>query len=297
MRLRLATNNQATRRKEYKKLPSAFKQQPICTPLATTKNKIIYKTICSNFFSVLRLLGSRQVVTQCLSYLNELCNVLYVPSLGSKKRAWTSTQSPPNKTACSDGSNSFPLLLTYGVVKVYAILGPAWNHQKRKKKTRKKTKKNEKNSRFFTCFGFFKNLLRGGPGTTKDGKKRKKMKKTKKNEKNSRFFLRFWIFQKWAKNQPFWWPPRFFDPNEGTYRTLHNSFNGTNTVSRPGESREGEGREKKCSDGSNSGSGKLSYLEQVLRQARKTGGGQTVRSDNQDDTDENKRRRQTSPLT
>ena len=28
------------------------------------------------------------------------------------------------------------------------------------------------------------------------------------------------------------------------YRTFHNSFNGTNTVLRPGESREGEGRKK-----------------------------------------------------
>ena len=34
-------------------------------------------------------------------------------------------------------------------------------------------------------------------------------------------------------------------PNAGTYRTLHNSFNGTNTVLRPRESREGEGRKKK----------------------------------------------------
>ena len=33
-------------------------------------------------------------------------------------------------------------------------------------------------------------------------------------------------------------------PNAGTYRTLHNSFNDTNTVLRPGESREGEGRKK-----------------------------------------------------
>jgi hypothetical protein len=49
-------------------------------------------------------------------------------------------------------------------------------------------------------------LLRGGPGTTKDEKKRKKMKK---KTKKTRGFLRFWIFQKWAKNQPFWWPPRF----------------------------------------------------------------------------------------
>ena len=37
----------------------------------------------------------------------------------------------------------------------------------------------------------------------------------------------------------------FWLPNEGTYRTLHNSFNGTNTVLRPGESREGEGRKKR----------------------------------------------------
>ena len=35
-------------------------------------------------------------------------------------------------------------------------------------------------------------------------------------------------------------------PNAGIYRTLHNSFNGTNTVLRPGESREGEGRKKKA---------------------------------------------------
>ena len=35
-------------------------------------------------------------------------------------------------------------------------------------------------------------------------------------------------------------------PNAGTYRTLHNSSNGTNTVLRPGESREGEGRKKNC---------------------------------------------------
>ena len=32
-----------------KKLPSTgFKQQPICTPLAPTRNKIIYKTACSD---------------------------------------------------------------------------------------------------------------------------------------------------------------------------------------------------------------------------------------------------------
>ena len=33
-------------------------------------------------------------------------------------------------------------------------------------------------------------------------------------------------------------------PNEECCCTLHNSFNGTNTVLRPGESREGEGRKK-----------------------------------------------------
>ena len=38
---------------------------------------------------------------------------------------------------------------------------------------------------------------------------------------------------------------KYQNPNEGTYGTLHNSFNGTNTVLRPGESREGEGRKKK----------------------------------------------------
>ena len=34
-------------------------------------------------------------------------------------------------------------------------------------------------------------------------------------------------------------------PNAGCCCTLHNSFNGTNTVLRPGESREGEGRKRK----------------------------------------------------
>ena len=50
MRLLLAANNQATRRKRNnKKLPSTgFKQQPICTPLAPTRNKIIYKTASSD---------------------------------------------------------------------------------------------------------------------------------------------------------------------------------------------------------------------------------------------------------
>ena len=66
---------------------------------------------------------------------------------------------------------------------------------------------------FFTCFGFFQNLLRGGPGTTKDKKNENKMKKnerkTKKKTKKTPGFLRFWIFKKLAKNRPFWWPPRF----------------------------------------------------------------------------------------
>ena len=34
-------------------------------------------------------------------------------------------------------------------------------------------------------------------------------------------------------------------PNAGTCSIVHNSFKGTNTVLRPGESREGEGRKKK----------------------------------------------------
>ena len=50
MRLLLAANNQPTRRNEIIKsyLKTGFKQQPICTPLATTRNKIIYKTACSD---------------------------------------------------------------------------------------------------------------------------------------------------------------------------------------------------------------------------------------------------------
>ena len=36
-------------KRNHKKLPSTgFKQQPICTPLAPTRNKIIYKTACSD---------------------------------------------------------------------------------------------------------------------------------------------------------------------------------------------------------------------------------------------------------
>ena len=42
-------------------------------------------------------------------------------------------------------------------------------------------------------------------------------------------------------------PRSLLTPQCGTYRTLHNSFNGTNTVLRPGESREGEGRKKRTS--------------------------------------------------
>ena len=50
MRLLLAANNQHTRRNEIIKsyLKTGFKQQPICTPLAPTRNKIIYKTACSD---------------------------------------------------------------------------------------------------------------------------------------------------------------------------------------------------------------------------------------------------------
>ena len=48
MGLLLAANNQATRRNDNKKLTSSgFKQQPICTPLAPTRNKID-KTACSD---------------------------------------------------------------------------------------------------------------------------------------------------------------------------------------------------------------------------------------------------------
>ena len=50
MRLLLAANNQPTRRNEIIKsyLKTGFKQQPICTPLAPIRNKIIYKTACSD---------------------------------------------------------------------------------------------------------------------------------------------------------------------------------------------------------------------------------------------------------
>ena len=39
---------QETQRNNKKLTSSGFKQQPICTPLAPTRNKIIYKTACSN---------------------------------------------------------------------------------------------------------------------------------------------------------------------------------------------------------------------------------------------------------
>ena len=114
----------------------------------------------------------------------------------------------------------------------------AGNHQKRKKnekkwkKTGKKTKKTRKKLEVFYVFLIFQTLAKnrqfwwpprfsggGGPGITKKEtnrkKKRKNMKtkwkkreeKRKKHEKNSVFYV-FCIFQKWAKNRPFWWPPR-----------------------------------------------------------------------------------------
>ena len=50
MRLLLAANNQPTRGNEIIKsyLKTGFKQQPICAPLAPTRNKIIYKTAYSD---------------------------------------------------------------------------------------------------------------------------------------------------------------------------------------------------------------------------------------------------------
>ena len=57
----------------------------------------------SVFFSVRRLLGSRQVVTQCFCHLNELCSIV-CPALGSQKRAWTSTQSNMSKLGCTPGN-------------------------------------------------------------------------------------------------------------------------------------------------------------------------------------------------
>ena len=67
----------------------------LMTDKATRAEAMQHHNMASSnqFFSVRRLLGSRQVVTQCLCHLNELCNVLHVPSLGYQKRAWTSTQS------------------------------------------------------------------------------------------------------------------------------------------------------------------------------------------------------------
>ena len=47
-----------------------------------------------HFFSVRRLLGSRQVVTQCLCQLNELCSILHSLLFGSLKREHGPLQSP-----------------------------------------------------------------------------------------------------------------------------------------------------------------------------------------------------------
>ena len=111
--------------------------------------------------------------------------------------------------------------------------GTTKNEKKRKKmkKNGKKRKKHEKNSRFFTCFWFFKHWQKIGnfgglraslgeegresPKRKQIGKKNEKTwkpneKNEKKNEKDmkkTRSFL-ICIFQKWAKNRPFWWPPR-----------------------------------------------------------------------------------------
>ena len=38
--------------------------------------------------------------------------------------------------------------------------------------------------------------------------KKNEKKHEKKHEKKTEVFYVFWIFQKWAKNRPFWWPPR-----------------------------------------------------------------------------------------
>ena len=49
MSLLLAAKSSHQTQRNHKKLTSSgFKQQPICTPLAPTRNKIIYKTACSD---------------------------------------------------------------------------------------------------------------------------------------------------------------------------------------------------------------------------------------------------------
>ena len=47
-----------------------------------------------HFFSVRRLLGSRQAVTQCLCQLNELCSILHRLLFGSLKREHGPLRSP-----------------------------------------------------------------------------------------------------------------------------------------------------------------------------------------------------------
>ena len=59
----------------------------------------------SVFFSFLRLLGSRQVVTQCLCHWTN-CAKSCMSRIGSRKRAWTSTQSNMSKQGCQAGKKT-----------------------------------------------------------------------------------------------------------------------------------------------------------------------------------------------
>ena len=93
-----------------------------------------------SFFSVLRLLGSRQVVTQCLCHWTNCAKSCMFPR---QKRAWTSTQSNRPKLRCHQGTK------------------PANNHNQTNKiktatkntnKTNKKTKTNNENPPpWWTC--------------------------------------------------------------------------------------------------------------------------------------------------
>ena len=67
MRLLLAANNEATRRKEIIKsyLQTGFKQQSICIPLAATRNQIIYKTASSGPENLLKTGFAQKGLPSC----------------------------------------------------------------------------------------------------------------------------------------------------------------------------------------------------------------------------------------
>ena len=63
------------------------KKRKIAAFVQVAKGLLSLKVTTSIFFSVRRLLGSRQVVTQCLCQLNELCSILHRSLFGVSKES------------------------------------------------------------------------------------------------------------------------------------------------------------------------------------------------------------------